>query len=417
MNLRDIVFQPLRAAAFDLPAKVRWYIFAGAGDAPEKDRRSIAVANVTGYLGAISSTSFALSFSMYNFEALKPAVIGNVISAIATAATPLVHRFGRSAAVLYLSFVFYTSLYFFVSVLGRDAGIQLNYIAASAIVVTILGVERYRLALIIVTLGLILHLSAWFNFPQGSASDALSDALRSQLYMQSATTIMIILGVVVYYILRLLETAQARSDALLLNMMPASIASRLMAAPDKRIAENHSETTVMFADLCNFTQLSAELGADRIVDLLDEVFSEFDNLAARYGVEKIKTIGDAYMVVAGAPQSRDDHANAVLNLAIDIVTATEKLGERLGRPLDVRIGIESGPVMAGVIGRTKFAYDVWGETVNVAARLQPFAGPGEIVVGAGAKERLQEKFEFSPAGRLDLRGIGPREAFNLELGD
>jgi len=414
MNLRDIVFQPLRAVAFDLPAKVRWYIFAGAGDAPEKDRRSVAIANVTGYLGAVSSTSFALSFSMYNFEALKPAVIGNVISAIATAATPLVHRFGRNAAVLYLAFVFYTSLYFFVSVLGRDAGIQLNYIAASAIVVTILGVERYRLALVVVTFGLVLHLAAWFNFAEGSATEALSDALKAQLYMQSATTIMIILGVVVYYILRLLETAQSRSDALLLNMMPASIASRLMAAPQQRIAENHEETTVMFADLCNFTQLSSELGADRIVGLLDEVFSDFDRLAARYDVEKIKTIGDAYMVVCGAPESRQDHADAVLKLAIDIVKATQEMGERLGMPLEVRIGIESGPVMAGVIGRTKFAYDVWGETVNIAARLQPYAGPGEIIVGAEAKRHLDKAFEFSPAGRLDLRGIGLREAFNLE---
>ena len=389
-----------------MPAMLRRMIFAGTHGYAEKDRRSLAVANVTGYLGAVSSSSFALAFSLIDFTMLKGAIIGNVLSAIATSLTPLVHRFGRSASVLWLAFVFYASLYYFVSELGRNSGIQLNYIAASAIVVTILGVERWRLAMLTVAVGLVLHLAAWFQFPEGAAAAALSASLEQQLYVQSAATIMIILGVVVFYILRLLETAQARSEALLTNVMPQTIAAQLKENPKARIADNHAETTVMFADLCGFTALSSELGASAIVGLLDRVFSECDGLAERYGVEKIKTIGDAYMVVAGAPEPRDDHAEAVLRMAIDIVELMDDESRRAGRRLDIRIGIESGPIMAGVIGRKKFAYDVWGETVNVAARLQPLAHPGEIILGDRAKSRLDAAFEFDSTGERELRGIG-----------
>ncbi|MEL7488304.1 MAG: hypothetical protein AAGJ87_13940, partial [Pseudomonadota bacterium] len=143
MGVRETIFQPIRTFPIRLPDIVQRFIFAGVEGYAEKDRRSLAVANVTGYLGAISSTSFAVAFSLIDFNLLRGAIIGNVISAVATSMTPLVHRFGRSASVLWLAIVFYTSLYYFVSVLGRASGIQLNYIAASAIVVTILGVERY----------------------------------------------------------------------------------------------------------------------------------------------------------------------------------------------------------------------------------------------------------------------------------
>ncbi len=413
MKVRDIVFQPLRAMPFALPNALRRFVFAGTKGMAEKDRRSLAVANVTGYLGSLSSLSFALSFSLIDFQSLRAAVIGNLLSAFATAMTPFVHRFGRSASALYLSFVFYVSLFFFVSVLGRNAGVQLNYIAASAIVVTILGVERYRLAIFLVAIGLVLHLAAWFSFPVGAATEAVTDELMTQLYVQSATTIMIILGVVVFYILRLVDTAQARTDALLLNMMPASIAARLMESPEEPIAENYEETTIMFADLCGFTSLSAEMGAQKIVTLLDEMFSIFDSLAVKYGVEKIKTIGDAYMVAAGAPERREDHAEAVAALALEIVRETEKLAIKTGRRLSVRIGIESGPVMGGVIGRSKFAYDVWGETVNIAARLEPLAAPGEIIVGDAAQSLLRDRYKFEALAPLELRGIGPYKAWKL----
>jgi len=411
MKLKDIVFTPWRFAPFKVPDALRAIIFAGTKGYSAEDRRSLAVANVTGYLGMWSSISFALTFAVFDFAGLKAAVIGNIVSAIGTALTPLTHRFGRSAAAIYLAFVFYTTVFFFVSELGRNAGIQLNYIAAAAIVITILGVERFRLAALLIVIGWAFHLIAWFSFPVGSASSALTPLLMSQIYAQSATTIMIILAVVVFYVLRLKEAAQERSEALLLNMMPGVIAERLMENPESIVADRHENATVIFADIREFTKLASQLGPEKIVALLDEVFSEFDTLSAGLGVEKIKTIGDAYMAVAGAPGPHENHADAIMALAIGMHREIAKLGAVHGAPLQLRIGIESGPVMAGVIGQTKFSYDVWGETVNVAARLQQFCEPGEILIGGGAKEALSDIFELKSYGTAELRGVGDRNAW------
>ncbi|MEX0643751.1 MAG: adenylate/guanylate cyclase domain-containing protein [Parvularculaceae bacterium] len=413
MKLRDAIFRPWRLAPFKLPQFLRAIVFAGVENYPRNDRRYLAVANVTGYLGMLSSLSFAISFSLFNFQALKAAVIGNLVSATLTALTPLTHRFGRSAAAIYLAIVFYSTLLFFVSQLGRDSGIQLNYIAAGAIVFTILGARRARLAFFLIAVALAFHLWTWFAFPEGEASAALTPELKSQLYIQSATTIMIILAVVAYYILRLTDAAQEQSQALLLNMMPRVIADRLIDDPETVVADHHEEATVMFADLREFTQLSSELGPGRTVELLDELFSTFDLLATRYGVEKIKTIGDAYMAVAGAPAARADHANAIMALALDMRQEVERLGAARKLSLKIRIGIESGPIVAGVIGRSKFAYDVWGRTVNVAARLQPIAGPGEILVGEGAKAALGDAYPFRYIGAPTLQGVGSHPAWLL----
>ncbi|MEO0880895.1 MAG: adenylate/guanylate cyclase domain-containing protein, partial [Pseudomonadota bacterium] len=336
--LQRSLFTPLRATELRLPTFLSRLIFAGTGGLPESDRRSLAVANVTGYLGAISSASFAISFSLVNFEMLKAAVIGNIFSAVATALTPFTHRFGRTAGVYYLAAVFYLSLFFFVSELGRDAGIQLNYIAASAIVIVIFGVKRIAEASVVVAVGFFLHLAAWFIYPSGNAWGAVSPLLTMQLYTQSTATIMIILGFVVWYILSLLETAQERSQTLLFNMMPAAIAQRLIDAPQRRVAERHADTTVMFADLCGFTRLMATLDAGAVVDLLNDIFSELDALTEHYKVEKIKTIGDAYMVCAGVPVARADHAEAVAALALDIVAVIDEFAAAHKLPLKIRIG-------------------------------------------------------------------------------
>jgi adenylate cyclase len=324
------------------------------------------------------------------------------------------HRFGRCAAVVYLAAVFYSTLFFFVSQLGRDAGIQLNYIAAAAIAITGCGAERMRLAAFLAALGLVLHLVVWFAFPAGLAEAAITPGLMSAIYIQSATTIMIILGAVTFYILRLFEGAEAKSEALLLNMMPSAVADRLKENPDKVIADYHDEATVMFADLTGFTALAAEIGPDRTVQLLDDLFSSFDLLAERRGAEKIKTIGDAYLVVAGAPVRRKDHAETVMHLALDMQRALRLVGESFGQELEIRIGIESGPLIAGVIGRAKFAYDIWGDTVNVAARLQQSAAPGEILAGGGFETALGGHQACRYIGTRMLNGVGEKPVWLLD---
>lgn len=416
MKLRAVIFQPWRLLPFEIPHYLRALVFAGVEDYPPRDQRFLAVANMTGYLGTLSSLSFALTFAMVDAAALKMAIAGNLVSAAASAATPLTHRFGRCAAVVYLAIVFYSTLFFFVSQLGRDAGIQLNYIAAAAIAITICGTQRCALAAFLAALGLLLHLAVWFAFPTGLAEAALTPALMSAIYIQSAATIMIILGVATFYILRLFEAAEARSEALLLNMMPAAIAERLKAQPDKTLAEHHEAATVMFADLSGFTRLAADLGPEKTVALLDALFSAFDHLAERRGVEKIKTIGDAYLVVGGAPLACADHARNILAFALDMQRELERLAIQSGRDLKIRIGIESGPLVAGVIGRAKFAYDVWGDTVNVAARLQQAAAPGEILAGKGFSEALGggANGALRHLGARALPGVGELPVWRLE---
>ena len=225
---------------------------------------------------------------------------------------------------------------------------------------------------------------------------------------------MTIISLVIYYVFSLLRREQARSDELLLNIMPASIADQLKADPGKTIADRHDAASVLFADLTGFTPLASELTPDEVVEMLDELFSAYDREVARTGVEKIKTIGDAYMVVAGAPTTREDHAAAIAELALAMLAATHKAAISSGRHLSLRVGIATGPVMAGVIGRTKFAYDVWGETVNRAARLEANSTPGAILIDDATASQLGNRFKIIDNGPVDLKGLGPTHTWQLE---
>jgi adenylate cyclase len=179
------------------------------------------------------------------------------------------------------------------------------------------------------------------------------------------------------------------------------------------IAEAHDEVTVLFADVVDFTLFAERTPPDRVVGVLNEIFSEFDALAARHGVEKIKTIGDAYMVASGLPEARPDHAEAMAAMAIDMRAAFARVCGPLAVDLSIRIGMDSGPVVAGVIGRHKFSYDLWGDTVNIASRMETHGLPGEIQVSEAAYRRLCDRYEFTDRGEIDLKGKGRRPAYLL----
>jgi class 3 adenylate cyclase len=204
---------------------------------------------------------------------------------------------------------------------------------------------------------------------------------------------------------RLLVAEQARSERLLLNILPAPIADQLRAGATT-IAETQPEATVLFADIVGFTPLGESLGARELVDLLNEVFVAFDDLAEAAGLEKIKTIGDAYMVVGGIPTSRADHLAAVLDLSLAMCDAIAPMTMPGGRPLQLRIGIATGPVVAGVIGRRKFSYDVWGDTVNTASRMESHGVPGRVQVTEEVARAASPDYEFEPARSVDVKGKG-----------
>ena len=206
--------------------------------------------------------------------------------------------------------------------------------------------------------------------------------------------------------------AQARSDELLTNALPASIALR-MKHGEQRIAESYPQTTVLFADLVGFTPWAQRTDPNLVVGVLDELFSQFDERAAECGVEKIKTIGDSYMAVAGAPEPRADHAQAAIALARRMLTTLADIRGRMDLPLELRIGLASGSVVGGVIGQRRILFDLWGETVNIASRMESAGVPGRIQVSASTRALLGSAFSFEEREAVEVKGLGRMTTYLL----
>jgi adenylate cyclase len=214
------------------------------------------------------------------------------------------------------------------------------------------------------------------------------------------------------YAVRARDAALGSSERLLLNVLPRSIAERLKREPGI-IADSHPDVTVVFADVVDFTPFTERTAPERVVGVLDEIFSAFDLLAERLGLEKIKTVGDAYMVVAGLPEPRPDHAEAGAEMALAMQEELARLCTALSVDLAIRIGMESGPVIAGVIGRRKFIYDLWGDTVNTASRMESSGLPGRIQVTEAMHERLLPRYSFEARGEVDIKGKGRLRTYFL----
>jgi class 3 adenylate cyclase len=204
---------------------------------------------------------------------------------------------------------------------------------------------------------------------------------------------------------RLLLAEQERSERLLLNVLPAPIAARLKQT-DGVIADEFPDVTVLFADIVDFTLRSQQSTPEEVVEVLDGLFSAFDELARQRGLEKIKTIGDAYMVVGGLPDPRPDHVEAVAAMALAMREEVARRDDPGGRPLAVRIGIDTGPVVAGVIGRSRFSYDLWGDTVNTASRMESHGVTGCIQVTARTAQRLRDGYRLERRGPIPVKGKG-----------
>jgi class 3 adenylate cyclase len=210
------------------------------------------------------------------------------------------------------------------------------------------------------------------------------------------------------------EVARAKDETerLLLNILPPPIADRLRRG-ERVIADRFEDSTLLIADIVGFTEMSSELSANQIVELLNEIFSSLDVLVDRYELEKVKTIGDAYMVIGGVPLAIDDHVGRVAEFALDLSETVATLQGWLGQKVSCRIGVNCGPVVAGVIGQKRTIYDVWGDTVNVASRMEALGAPGRVHVSPAVHERLRDRFEFEERGTIDVKGKGPMPTYFL----
>ena len=202
-----------------------------------------------------------------------------------------------------------------------------------------------------------------------------------------------------------------RADALLFNVLPVSISSRLLDG-ERTIADEYPDVTVLFADIVGFTRLAARIPADDVIGLLGRLFTRFDELVAARGLEKITTIGDAYMAAGGLPEPLEDHAARVIDLGLAMIEVAAQVG---GPDVDLRlrVGVHSGPVIGGVIGDRKFAFDIWGETVNIASRLESQGIPDRVHVSAATWRKVDDQFEGQARGPVDLRGYGQMETYTI----
>jgi adenylate cyclase len=252
-----------------------------------------------------------------------------------------------------------------------------------------------------------LGVAIWFH-SGGTELITTSDAyLRAQewLGVVGVLGLSLAFGFYAWFTIRAAERGEAaeraRAESLLLNVLPAAIAERLKAG-ETSIADRFDEVSVLFADVVGFTPMSAAMSPQRSVELLNEVFTGFDGICERHGVEKIKTIGDGYMAVAGAPVRADHHARVLALAALEMRDWLTSLDI----PLQVRIGINSGEAVGGIVGRAKFQYDLWGDTVNTAARMESHGEPGRIQIGPATRRTLGNAFECAPRGPIEIKGKG-----------
>ncbi|MGL4503616.1 MAG: adenylate/guanylate cyclase domain-containing protein, partial [Planktothrix sp.] len=206
-------------------------------------------------------------------------------------------------------------------------------------------------------------------------------------------------------VLEALKAEQEKSERLLLNILPKSIAEQLKQNHHS-IAERFEQATIMFADIVDFTGFSARISPSELVNFLNQIFSAFDELAEKHHLEKIKTIGDSYMVAGGLPTPCHDHVEAIAEMALDMQAEIHRFQGQMGQSFNLRIGINTGPVVAGVIGTKKFIYDLWGDAVNIASRMESQGEVGKIQVTAATKNLLNGKYDFEARGLIDVKGRG-----------
>ena len=257
---------------------------------------------------------------------------------------------------------------------------------------------------------LLLALS-WLVEPTGSWVVPLSSELLAPFTAANLAGGSLLALLTLSYFLGKLRAEQLRADNLLLNMLPPEIAEILKHRPGT-IAEHHEGASILFADIVGFTPMCRGLEPTQVVEVLNEVFSRFDSLASHYGVEKIKTIGDCYMVAAGVPRPDARHAELLAAMALEMVRAA-RLTSVAGEPLQVRVGISSGPVVAGVIGQRKFIYDLWGDAVNLASRMESHGACGQVRVTQPTWQLIQHAFEGESQGEQSIKGVGPVEVWRV----
>ena len=378
----------------------------GTGRFPPDVRRRLRILNLFAMVIAVLSLGYAMKHLATAPAELGPIVGINLAIAAAASLVPWAHRFGEIAGGLLIAGTEFIGLFLLASYLGSPSGIHIQYVVGAAAPFFIFGLQRLGLTLAVVAGCFALHISVWVLFPMPAPALAARPSGASLSYVAHVLTTFVVTAMIVYYAFRTAEQARAETETLLRNILPERIAERLKAAPGVTIADSFESASVLFADLTGFVPTSRRLGPARTVELLNEIVRAFDRLASEHGAEKIKTIGDAYMAAAGVPEPVPDHALRLCRLGLAMIGAIERISRELDVDLAMRIGIASGPVMAGVIGVSRQTYDVWGDTVNLASRLESQGLPGRVQISAATRALVADALPAERREMLEVKGIG-----------
>jgi adenylate cyclase len=376
----------------------------------ERVARRRRILNLTASMAVFISAGFGFVQVFSAAEMWWTGVI-NIVGAAIYAVVPLLHRFGELLPPLTFIGTAYASIFTICWFVGTGSGLQFYFLVAACLVVLQLGVDRIFLAagLAAIAAGLVITLQ--FLVPRDTGAQPAWALSLSFVVTTISACVMVV--TTVWYAVREIVRAEAameleyeRSEALLANILPSSIADRLKDPARNVIADKYDDASVLFADIAGFTERASDMPPEQLIRFLNRLYSDFDALVDKHGLEKIKVSGDSYMVVSGVPEPRADHVEALASFALDMADAARRLKDSRGNPLPLRIGLARGPVVAGVVGSRRFFYDVWGDAVNVASRMESTDSVGRIQVPEDVYQRLRSAFVFQERGAVDVKGKG-----------
>jgi adenylate cyclase len=400
--VRRSVLVPAVTLENPIPARTRHHA--------ESVARHLRVLTIATRIGAVVSGSFGLLQLIAGQSAWWIGFV-NITSAAIFLMLPLLYRFGELIAPLVFFAVAYVSITVICWYVGTGTGLQLYYLVAASLLVVVLGIEHIVLASTQAALGAAMVIVLELLVPNNTGVQP--DWMFRLGFVFTVISAWVLVIATMWYALREIASAEMameaeydRSEALLTNILPAPVAERLKDPARTIIADKYDDASILFADIAGYTKRASDTAPSDLVRFLDGLYTELDALVDRHGLEKIKTSGDSYMVVSGVPKPRPDHVDALACLALDMADAVAGLEDPHGRAVPFRIGLAAGPVVAGVVGARKFFYDVWGDAVNVASRMESTDPVGRIQVPQDVYDRLKDSFVFKERGDVDVKGKG-----------
>ena len=375
--------------------------------------------NIVAYAVSANAASHLVINGFYEPHELTPIHLYNAAFAVAALLIPKLHRFGENLGAAVLSLLILVGTLFAIWMLGRDSQLHV-YFTLAGVLLFMFGVEHLRQFIAWFAVAFVGLLVSLYVAPEHGMLLPHDARLRQLLAAHAMINAIIINGLTMFYALASLrrteielENQYRRSSALVDTMLPTSVADRLISGSEQRIADHVENLSVLFADLVGFTRAAHNLPPEQVIDYLDDLVRLFDDLCSKFGVEKIKTIGDCYMAVGGLNGAAGSEARALGRLAIAMIAAQASRPPLGQQRLGLRIGIHVGDATAGIIGDTRFTYDVWGDAVNVASRMESHGLPDRIHVSSEFRLATAEYFTFEDRGVTEIRGIGRAQTYFL----